>query len=73
MQATTPEDNSFFPKRKRRAASGGTRTRDVHVHSLRPMLLETPWYSGTGDLETWRSGLWPFERLWSNSETRQGR
>ena len=38
MQATTPEDNSFFfPKRKRRAASGGTRTRDVlrsrhHVH-----------------------------------------
>ena len=29
MQATTPEDNSFFSKRKRRAASGGTRTHDV--------------------------------------------
>ena len=28
MQATTPEDNSFF-QRKRRAASGGTRTRDL--------------------------------------------
>ena len=28
-KATTPEDNSFFPKRKRRAASGGTPTRDV--------------------------------------------
>ena len=29
MQATAPEDNSFFFQRKRRAASGGTRTRDV--------------------------------------------
>ena len=29
IKATTPEDNSFFLKRKRRAASGGTRTRDV--------------------------------------------
>ena len=29
IQATTPEDNSFFPKRKSRAVSGGTRTHDV--------------------------------------------
>ena len=29
MQATTPEDNSSFFQRKRRAASGGTRTRDL--------------------------------------------
>ena len=28
-KATTPEDNSIFPKRKRRAASGGIQTRDV--------------------------------------------
>ena len=28
-KATTPVDNSLFPKRKRRAASGGTRTHDV--------------------------------------------
>ena len=28
-KATTPEDNSLFLKRKRRAASGGTRTRNV--------------------------------------------
>ena len=28
-KATTPEDNSSFPKRKRRAASGGIQTRDV--------------------------------------------
>ena len=28
-KATTPEDNSFFLKRKRRAASGGTQTCDV--------------------------------------------
>ena len=28
-KATMPEDNSLFLKRKRRAASGGTRTRDV--------------------------------------------
>ena len=28
-KATTPEDKSFFPKRKRRAASGGIWTRDV--------------------------------------------
>ena len=27
--ATMPEDNSLFLKRKRRASSGGTRTRDV--------------------------------------------
>ena len=33
LQATTPEDNSFFFQRKRRAALGGTRTRDVlHMH-----------------------------------------
>ena len=33
-ETTMPKDNSsYFPKRKRRAASGGTRTRDVlHVH-----------------------------------------
>ena len=29
MLAMTPEDNSFFSQRKRRAASGGTQTRDV--------------------------------------------
>ena len=28
-KATTPEDNSLFLKRKRRAASGGTQTHDV--------------------------------------------
>ena len=28
-KATTPEDNSFFPKRKRRAASGRIQTHDV--------------------------------------------
>ena len=28
-KATTPEDNSPFLKRKRRAASGGIRTRDI--------------------------------------------
>ena len=33
-QLYTPEDNSLFLKRKRRAASGGTRTRDV-LHTCR--------------------------------------
>ena len=38
MQATTPEDDSFFPKRKRRTTLGGTRTHDV-LHS-RQMLYQ---------------------------------
>ena len=46
----TPEDNSFFPKRKRRAASGGTRTRNVlrsrqtlyqHVHPIQHVHVHT--------------------------------
>ena len=46
-KATTPEDNSLFPKRKRRAPSGRTRIRDVYIY-MYVSLVPRPSHEGEG-------------------------
>ena len=50
-KATTPEDNSFFLKRKRRAASCGTRTRDV-LHTRQTLYQLSHRGSSAGQAES---------------------
>ena len=50
-KATTPEDNSIFLKRKRRAASGGTRTRDV-LHTRQTLYQLSNQGSSAGQAES---------------------
>ena len=66
-KATTPEDNPLFLKRKRRAASGGTQSRDV-LHTRQTLYQLSHWGSSAGQAESLnvmqrQSGLSPDKQV----------